>query len=212
MSVVYLDDMGSITFKSGWIGESDHSIFFEKNSHPSTGTNIFLQKLVENLKENFCDKEIEIHFNVQPTISRKRKFLILLEHNSIRPQNYFHYLYNYEQIFGWDLRLNKLTNFTYVRYPHDYSVAKYNPKRNLKYCMIGSNRNIIMHYKNLSLYDRRQDVISYFDHPKAQFELYGAGWNTRFRRSGIIDFVMYRIGPLRKLIKYITKVTLLTNQ
>lgn len=93
----------ALTFLAGWYGESDESIFFTPNDHPSSGTNYYLQCLITKLKENFSNQEIEIHFNVQPTISRKKKYLILLEHVAIRPQNYLYWLNNYERIFGWDL-------------------------------------------------------------------------------------------------------------
>jgi len=193
----------ALDFVAGWYGEYDENIFFKPNDHPSSGTNIYLQKLVCELKEKFSDQNIEIHFNVQPSMSRKKKYLILLENISLRPQNYFYSLFNYERIFGWDLNLKHLKQFKYVKYPHDYKVGAYNPNRSVEYCMICSNRNILLGSKNLSLYDKRQEIITYFDHVKTPFELYGSGWNTRFIKPGLADALVSRF--LRK-VNYFDKI------
>ena len=180
----------TLKFVAGWCGERDESVFFSQNNHPSTGTNVYLQELILELKEKFFNEDLEVHFNVQPSVSKKQKILVLLENVAIRPQNYFYRFVNYKRIFGWDLSLAHLKNFHYVRYPHDYTVGKYNPDRRIEYCMISSNRNLLLGNKKLSLYNKRQEVITHFDYAETPFELYGSGWGSRYVRPGLIDAIL----------------------
>ena len=83
-------------------------MYFIKNSHHSVDLSKFIQNLIENIKKLNLNQDIEIHLNSQFSISRRRKYLILLEHKYIRPQNFLIFPKRYRKIFGWDLDLKKI--------------------------------------------------------------------------------------------------------
>lgn len=178
----------NIKIVSGWFGGGGAEEFFRDYDHPSTGLNVYLQKLICELRDLKSNEEIEIHFNTQFTFSKNKKYLILLEHPSIRPQNYFLKPWAYSKIFSWDARLGHLDNFIYVRYPHDPYFGSTKDQKNIRYSMVCSNRNLLIGKKENSLYNKRQAVIEYVKHAKIpDFYLYGSGWNMRNMRVGLTD-------------------------
>jgi len=172
---------------AGWLGNENETVFFRKNNHPSNGLSLFLQNLIKDIEKTEFNSEIEIHFNSQFSFSKAKKYLILLEHPYIRPQNFFIFPKRYYQIFGWDQTLKKLPNFTYVKYPHYWDSAKKGMSRDLRYSMVCTNRNIILGNPNLSLYNKRQQIIEYCEsNPSINFNLYGTDWNKKNCRAGVI--------------------------
>ena len=79
-------------------------------------------------------------------------------------------------IFGWDTDLQIHKNFVHTRYPHNFEISPLNKSRSKKYVMLCSNRNLLCGPKTSSLYNKRQEVISYFERRQNDFHLYGAGW------------------------------------
>jgi alpha(1,3/1,4) fucosyltransferase len=69
--------------------------------------------------------------------------------------------------------------------------------------MIASNRNLFLGSKNRSLYNKRQEIVKFFDYKEPPFELYGSGWDTRFVKPGLAEAVMSRF--LRK-VNYLDKI------
>ena len=173
--------------KAGWLGTQNEEVFFKKYSHPSKGLNLFLQNLIKDIEKNNFDSEIEIHFNSQFSFSGAKKYLIILEHPYIRPQNLFIFPKRYKQVFGWDLNLKKLTNFTYVKYPHFWNTAKKGTKREIRYSMVCSNRNILLGNPDFSLYNKRQEIIDFCEkNPSINFHLYGTNWDSINCKAGLI--------------------------
>ena len=137
------------------------------------------------------DEEIEIHFNVQFSISKNKKYLILLENPAIRPQNKLLLPNVYSKIFSWDKRLSKLEHFVYTRYPHDPSLGSTNDIKNTRYSMVCSNRNLLIGKECDSLYNKRQEVIDYANKNRTiDFVLYGTGWNMRNIKLGLVDRIL----------------------
>lgn len=178
---------------SGWMGKGDGSEYFCDNHHPSSGLSDYLQQLISALRLLNFHKPVEIHFNVQPTISSATKLLFLLEHKYIRPQNFFLNPLRYKAVFGWDADLNIHENFVYTRYPHNFSISPFNNSRSKKYVMLCSNRNLLCGPKTSSIYYKRQEIISYFERQKYDFHLYGAGWRSPFTQAGLMGFARARL-------------------
>ena len=137
-------------------------------------------------------RPIEIHFNVQPVLSSSSRILFLLEHKYIRPQNFFLNPAKYEAIFGWDTDLQIHKNFVHTRYPHNFEISPLNKSRSKKYVMLCSNRNLLCGPKTSSLYNKRQEVISYFERRQNDFHLYGAGWELPFTKPGLMGYIKAR--------------------
>jgi alpha(1,3/1,4) fucosyltransferase len=186
---------------SGWLGMSNEKLFFRDNSHPSTGLGDYITDLIQALAQKKYKRTIEVHFNAQPCLSTKPKYLILLEHKYIRPQNYLFNPRSYEKIFGWDLSLHQHNNFIYTRYPHSYSMGVYNQYRPLKYVMFCSNRNLIFGNANHSLYNKRHDVINFCEKNKMNFQLYGAGWEFAPVSAGVLNYTVTKLQILKKFRK-----------
>jgi len=168
-------------FVTGWFGQGDISEFYREDD----GRNIFIRNLIEKLEANFSNEDIEVHFNTQFTTKRRAKnYLILLEHEYIRPQNYFHKKINYDLIFGWDLRQQDNKKFIYVRYPHQPNITMSENARTYRYSMLCSNRNILFGKKSHSLYYERQKVISYAENTSKDFSLFGSGWDFPYSEKG----------------------------
>jgi hypothetical protein len=181
--------MGELTFKNGWFGKTDVTEFLKDDD----GRNVFLRKLVEKLKNQFDGFDVEIHFNCQLSLSNKRKFLILTEHEYIRPQNYLLTYLNYDAIFGWDLRQKWRGNFHYVSYPHEPELPPDTNQRDIRYSMVCSNRNIIMGSKRSSLYNKRQQVIKYCERKDFNFQLYGSGWEDVDTAPGFMGRIFFEL-------------------
>ena len=203
--------MAKIKFIAGWIGEKNETIFFEKYEHPSNGLNLYLQILIEKIKKNKFNKNIEIHFNSQFSFSKSNKYLILLEHPYIRPQNFFIFPKRYKKIFGYDLKFENYENFVYLKYPHFWSNTKKNIKRDIRYSMICSNRNILTGNPKFSLYNKRQEIIDFCEQsPSIDFNLYGTGWDNIFCKAGLVNKFLHTLDKLglislkrkNKLINY----------
>jgi len=175
-------------FISGWIGNQNEKIYFKKYKHPSNGLNLFLQNLIKDIKKTNFNSDIEIHFNSQFSFSKTKKYLVLLEHPYIRPQNFIILPKRYKKIFGWNLDFKKFPNFTYVQYPHYWKTAKKGAKRNIRYSMTCSNRNILLGNPNESLYTKRQKIIDYCEkNPMIDFNLYGMDWDNINCKPGFIN-------------------------
>ena len=187
-------------FIAGWIGEKNERSFYKNNVHSSEGLSLYIQNLIENLKKTKLNKSIEVHFNSQFSFSRNPKYLILLEHKLIRPQNFFIFPNRYRKIFGWDLDLEKYQNFCYVNYPHFWNDSKKDLIRKTRYTMICSNRNLLLGNKKYSLYNKRQEVINYCESNKnLNFNLYGTGWNNRDIKIGFFERIL-QIASAKKII------------
>tara|TARA_B110001450_G_scaffold255186_1_gene282099 strand:+ start:1599 stop:2567 length:969 start_codon:yes stop_codon:yes gene_type:complete len=178
---------------SGWMGTGDGSDYFRGNHHPSSGLSDYLQQLISALRSLHFREPVELHFNVQPTLSSASKILFLLEHKYIRPQNFFLNPRRYKAVFGWDADLNMHENFVYTRYPHNFSLSPFNKSRSKKYVMLCSNRNLLCGPKASSIYNKRQEVISYFERQTYDFHLYGAGWRSPFTQAGLIGFARSKL-------------------
>lgn len=183
--------MTKIKFIAGWFGEKNESVFFKSYEHPSNQLNLYLQTLIEKIKKNEFKKNIEIHFNSQFSLSKNNKYLILLEHPYIRPQNFFIFPKRYKKIFGCDLRLKNYKNFIYLKYPHFWPKIEKNIKRDIRYSMVCSNRNILIGPPKYSLYNKRQEIIDFCENiPKLDFNLYGSGWNNIHCKIGIKNRIL----------------------
>ncbi len=183
--------MNKKKFITGWFGEDNENIFYKSNDHPSSGLSEFIQNFIENIKKLTLKEDIEIHLNSQFSLSKKRKYLILLEHKYIRPQNYFIFPRRYRKVFGWDLNLRKYANFIYLKYPHSLGKCNKNLNRKLRYTMISSNRNILCGVDKFSLYNKRQNVIDFCEeYNNLDFYLYGKDWENRNIKSGFFDFFL----------------------
>ena len=169
--------------KTGWFGRSNGAEFDREDD----GRNLFLRALIKKLYENFSNDDIEIHFNTQFSRSSSKKYLILLEHEYIRPQNYFHNQVNYRLTFGWDERKKGNECFHYVNYPHHPTVKISEDPRIYRYSMVCSNRNILFGKKYESLYYERQKVISYAEKAHKEFFLFGADWHLPFAKKGALS-------------------------
>ena len=187
-------------FKTGWFGRSSIDEYFKDDD----GRNSYLQRLIVAAKTHFKDSDIEIHFNVQPSTSKRKKYLILLEHEYIRPQNLFCNWQRYRQVFGWDLRKNRLHNFHYVHYPWNSTINKTDTVRNIRYSMICSNRNLLFGSKDASIYNKRQHIIDYCENSNQDFALYGAGWEQSNAQIGALSkarFEMSKRGLLKPALR-----------
>lgn len=175
-------------FLAGWFGEENEKSFYKENIHTKSGYSNFLQNLIEEINKINFNQNIDIHFNSQFSFSRNPKYLVLLEHEFIRPQNFFIFARRYRKIFGWDLKLKKFPNFVYLKYPHFWADCEKNLKRDLRYSMICTNKNILIGNKKFSLYTKRQKVINYCEENyNLDFYLYGGGWNDRDIKKGIVE-------------------------
>lgn len=184
-----------IKFVSGWFGAGDGSEYYGVSGHPSSGLGDYINALVTALREVPFRSPVEVHFNVQPSFSKRKKILFLLEHNYIRPQNFLLNPKKYAAIFGWDADLKIHENFFYTTYPHNYDVSAFSQSRNKRFVMVCSNRNILYGPEPRSLYNRRQEVITYFEKTNHDFNLFGSGWNAPFVPPGLRGQVARKFFP-----------------
>ena len=175
------------------LGRKDERYFFNKSGY-FIGLTLFIQELIKSFSKLKIKKDIEIHFESQLSFSKRPKYLILLEHKFIHPQNFFIFPKRYKKIYGWDLRFRNLPNFFYVKYPNNWDTYRGGRKRKLKYSMICTNRNIFFGPANRSLYNERQKVINYCEeNPHIDFHLYGVGWDLKDIKPGIFSRIKYEM-------------------
>lgn len=206
--------MLNIAIISGWLGCSELKEFYREDD----GRSDFIIKLVQKFKNFYnvytkledirsvkIDIEIHLNFQIKKT-NAKKVFLILLESDSIRPQNYFHkyFLFVYTKIFTWnDLYVKKDKIYKKFFFPHDYSYGPVGDfsNRNIFISMIASNRNAITDKEN-SLYFHRVKIINWFNkHEPNNFCLYGKGWDFINHPSGFIGRVFFEIVKKMKVFK-----------
>lgn len=179
--------MPKIFYKAGIFGGRDQRYFFKKDSY-FQGLTLFVQELIKDLSNLKLKEDIEIHFDSQFSISKRPKYLILLEHKYIRPQNYLIFSKRYRKIFGWDMQLKDKSNFVYLRYPHFWNCNYENQNRNITYSMVCSNRNILFGPPSRSLYNERQKIIEFCEkNQEIDFHLYGNSWNFKNASPGVLS-------------------------
>ena len=201
--------MEKIGIVSGWNGRGNLQEYKENRD----GVDDYIIDTIDRLKGDFNvisnrddirrqknEISIEMHFNVQVPITKACKVCILMEDQSIRPQNLLVNMINYKKVITWDRTHTKDNRFEWMPYPHNFIEAKIDdpPKRDKHFVMLASNRNLLFDSK-LSLYNERQKIITYFERNSPDlFELYGNGWNNKFSAPGFISRfrqeVMKKIG------------------
>lgn len=109
----------------------------------------------------------------------KRAFLIILECEIIRPENFNKKLHkNFEKVFTWDDNLVNENSSLYVKSNFSQCLEPYPSlsieKRENFLCCISANKKII--HKN-ELYSERLKVIKWLEkNDPEKFDLYGFGW------------------------------------
>lgn len=199
----------NIAIISGWFGHgeveeyssvADNCADFitELSLNLGESFNVYTQRGTIKEKKNIID--IEIHLNVQIPISKAKRICIYLEDISIRPQNIFLNSFNYNAVLTFDRDIAESHPSGYwILHPRTIPDIHYDftKKRSRDFVLISTNRNLLFDKKN-SLYDIRQELISFFEsnHHDA-LDLYGAWWNLPFTKSGLISRVAFELN--RKL-------------
>lgn len=178
---------------SGQFGKSKLSEFYR----PDDGRSDFMIDLIKKLDDEFelyldpneapSFVDFEFHINVQiPRKKSSNRVLLLLEHESIRPQNLFVNLIGYNTVITYGVRSDRSYKgkLQPIRYPHEPKISDSNKERKIRYSMVCSNRNLLFGHGN-SLYNERQQIIEYIESNKREdFELWGLDWNLISAKVG----------------------------
>jgi alpha(1,3/1,4) fucosyltransferase len=202
--------MTKVAIISGWLGKSFLSEYYRSDD----GRSDFIVELVSDLKREYDviysreelfehrhSIDIEIHLNAQtPLLAHSKKICIVLEHQSIRPQNYLTRFIKYDHILSWSNFKSYFKNNNYSRFnfPHDFEKKFTGDEvRHLPYVLICSNRNTVLPVDNNFYYVRQNIIRECEEKYSDRFSLFGHGWHRKFQKHGFV--ARFRTEVFKKL-------------
>lgn len=140
------------------------------------------------------ESDFSIYFDMPKVMPKKeskdKSYLILVESELIRPDNYFINQHDFfEKIFTWDDTLVDNEKYFKLNFSHDFpiSINKSIANRDKLCVLIAGNK--IASNKNINeLYSHRVNAIRWFEKNQIDsFDLYGVGWDLyKFNGSKLI--------------------------
>ena len=133
--------------------------------------------------------DFEIHQDVQAESNALNNYLLMLETNSIRPENGdISNWVRYKKIFTWNDSLVDGDRFIKINLPNPICVNSIDGFKNRSHfcCLIAANKNLKLR-EDRNLYPERVRAIKWFEsNAPLDFDLYGLGWDVPALGFGLI--------------------------